>query len=321
MLARTRTEAGHSLTSREVSGRLLSAVAQRQHGVIATWQLADIGLDPDRVLRLRREERIGRLHRGVYAISGVRIGDRGRWLGAVLACGCASALGGRSALVAWGLSEGERGLPSVTSPGNSRPPKGVERCGAALEPDEVRLKDNIPVTSPLRTLFDTAGDLGAAAVERIMATGIENGMFRPLDVGAGLERYRGRRGVATVRRVHLAGLAEMGRTRSHLEETFLAFLDSENLPRPRLNVRMRLAGGEIEADCVWQKERVIAELDGWSTHSGRWSFFRDRRRDRGLAAEGWRTIRITDRDLRGDRAGLAADLRGILGRGLPTSAA
>lgn len=49
---------------------------------------------------------------------------------------------------------------------------------------------------------------------------------------------------------------------------------------------MRVGGEWIECDCLWQRERVIVELDGQATHGTRAAFERNRKRDRTLQAEG-----------------------------------
>ena len=48
---------------------------------------------------------------------------------------------------------------------------------------------------------------------------------------------------------------------------------------------------------MWREQRLIVELDGYATHGTRQAFERDRIRDRTLAAKGWRTIRLTSRQL------------------------
>jgi very-short-patch-repair endonuclease len=67
-----------------------------------------------------------------------------------------------------------------------------------------------------------------------------------------------------------------------------------------------------EADCAWIGPRLIAELDGRATHATRRAFERDRARDRALLVAGWRTTRVTWRQLHGDPDGLAEDLQRLL---------
>jgi len=59
-------------------------------------------------------------------------------------------------------------------------------------------------------------------------------------------------------------------------------------------------------------EVVLAELDGAAFHHPAAAFERDRERDRGLGAAGWRVVRITWRQLHTDAAALAQDLSRLL---------
>ena len=78
-------------------------------------------------------------------------------------------------------------------------------------------------------------------------------------------------------------------TRSEFEREFLRFVKRYGLPIPRVN--HRIAGHE--ADIVFERERVIVELDGYDTHGTRRSFESDRERDAATLAAGYVTIRIT----------------------------
>jgi hypothetical protein len=101
-------------------------------------------------------------------------------------------------------------------------------------------------------------------------------------------------------------------TRSELEVRFLAFLDANRFPRPVSNTWLHAQGTWIECDCVWHPQRVVVELDGRAFHATAAAFERDRARDRRLQAAGWRTVRVTWRQLREHPESLAADLRAIL---------
>jgi very-short-patch-repair endonuclease len=58
---------------------------------------------------------------------------------------------------------------------------------------------------------------------------------------------------------------------------------------------------------------VALELDGRAVHRTPAAFEKDRERDRMLAAENWRTVRVTWRQLTGEPAAVAADLQQVLG--------
>jgi very-short-patch-repair endonuclease len=105
----------------------------------------------------------------------------------------------------------------------------------------------------------------------------------------------------------------VGITQSDLEEVFVEFLDEYGLPRPRLNATLPVRGRLLRPDCMWSEQRLLAELDGREAHGTDKAFESDRWRDRILLVEGWRSTRITWRQLRDERDQIAADLRGLLG--------
>jgi very-short-patch-repair endonuclease len=127
-----------------------------------------------------------------------------------------------------------------------------------------------------------------------------------------LGRYPRRRGTAVLRDLLGEGAKAGGVTRNDFEELFVPLLDSHGLPRPRFNADVFVAGRFVCVDCLWQRERLIVELDGRATHGTRQAFENDRERDRRLMADGWRVIRVTWRQLRNQAPSIAADLRKAL---------
>lgn len=127
-----------------------------------------------------------------------------------------------------------------------------------------------------------------------------------------LERYPRRRGSAVLRAWFRDRAAVRGITRKELERRFQAVLADTDLPRPRLNADVYVRGRFIEADCLWDEQRLIVELDGRESHGTDLAFEKDRERDRLLLVEGWRVTRITWRQLRDDAPTVIADLRRLL---------
>ena len=58
---------------------------------------------------------------------------------------------------------------------------------------------------------------------------------------------------------------------------------------------MRRAGGKVDA--VWDRQRLVVEVDGYRYHRTRAKFERDRRKDGQLLLAGDRMLRITWRQL------------------------
>lgn len=173
------------------------------------------------------------------------------------------------------------------------------------------MEAGIPVTSVSRTQFDLAATLPRRQMERVMNEAEVRGLTSRLSLPHLLERYPGRRGNATLREL-LADEAPGGITRNDFEEDFVAFLDAYRLPRPRFNATVSLRGRFFEADCLWEAQRLMVELDSRAVHGTERAFESDRQRDRILLAEGWRLARITWRQLRHEPEAIAADLRRTL---------
>jgi len=178
-----------------------------------------------------------------------------------------------------------------------------------LPPDEVTVREGIPVTTVPRTLFDLAAVLRPRQLERALNEAEVLRLWDELSLLDLLRRYPRRQGSRTVRAILGAREAGATITRSELEVLFLEFVDWAHLPHPETNVTVE----GFEVDCLWRDARVVVELDGRSSHATLAAFERDRERDRVLLAAGWHPVRVTWRQLALTPHRLAADLRTLLG--------
>jgi very-short-patch-repair endonuclease len=173
--------------------------------------------------------------------------------------------------------------------------------------------DGIPVTSPFRTLFDLAAVLKKRELERALHEAEVREMRDRLSLSMLLERYPGRRGTRNLRAL-LGSNEPGGITRNDFEEAFLALVDSSGLPRPRMNAALAMRERFFEIDALWERQRVVVELDSRTVHGTRKRFESDRRRDRILLAEGWKTMRFTWQQLQNEPHEIVGDLQLALGR-------
>ncbi len=178
------------------------------------------------------------------------------------------------------------------------------------------MERGIPVTSVFRTLFDLAGVLSKRQLERALNEVEVRGLTDRLSLSELMRRHPRHRGAATLREL-LGAKTPGGITRNDFEELFVAFLDAHGLPRPSFNATLPLRGRLLEVDCMWREQGLIVELDGGAVHRTERAFESDRQRDRMLLVEGWRSTRITWRQLRDEPAAIAADLRDLLRAGSP----
>jgi very-short-patch-repair endonuclease len=291
-------------------GPALADLARRQHGVVATKQLLGLGLSKDSIAGREVRGTLHRLHRGVYAVGHTAITRQGRWMAAVLASGDGAVLSHRSATALfriWGSGAGEI---HVTVPRKSRSQRPIHRHFSMLPPDERETVDGIPTTSAVRAVLDLAGERGEAAAESALREMEYLGIHGDVSLPVLVERYPRHRGAAVVE-VCLQRLRDDpgGRLRSDLEERFIAFLDANQITRPRLNHWLTIGDDRFQVDCLWPDARLIVELDDVKSHRTRRAFGADRRRDRKLDAAGYRVVRVTEGQIRNEPAALASDLQ------------
>jgi very-short-patch-repair endonuclease len=290
----------------------IALLAERQRGVVARFQLLAIELSADEIRERVESERLHPLHRGVYAVGHRAVTREGELLAAVLAGGPRAVLSHESAAELWELRLAEGRLIDVTAPtGGKRPGIRFHRC--ALDPSEITKHKGIPVTTPERSIIDIASRLGVARLERVIRQAEYDHLTSPASLTSCLTAHEGARGSKRLREALGLSSETRGITRSKLERRFLALLRKHGLPKPQLNVPIRLPDRWIEADCVWPAQRLIVELDGHRAHGGRHAFESDRARDRALQAVGWDVVRLTWRQVQAENA-LAADLRALLAR-------
>jgi hypothetical protein len=202
--------------------------------------------------------------------------------------------------------------PEVTRPKPFRRQAGIRAHHSPLPDDELEVVEGIPVTSVSRTLLDLAGVITKRQLEQALNEAEVLGLTCRLSVPALLERYPRRGGSAALRALFRDRMAVRGITRRELERRFQAVLADAHISLPRLNAPISVRGRFFEADCLWDEQRLIVELDGRESHGTELAFEKDRERDRLLLVEGWRVTRVTWRQLRDDAPAVIADLRRLL---------
>jgi very-short-patch-repair endonuclease len=233
-------------------------------------------------------------------------------MAAVLSGGGGAVLSHRAAAAHWGIRPSQAKRIEVTAPRKLMSRPGLILHCSFLPADEITTHDAIPVTTVSRTLFDLAGVVPRAHLERAVKEAEIRRLWDSLSLADLLARHPRRPGAAAVR--SLIDEPDTGITRNDFEAAFTTLVERTTLDRPAKNLMLHIAGRWIEADFVWSEQRLIVELDGRATHQTRAAFENDRARDRALVAAGWRVIRVTWRQLRDEPDAVAADLRAALTR-------
>lgn len=231
-------------------------------------------------------------------------------MAAILAAGPGAVLSHRSAARVWGMARWN-GAPEVTRPLKSRAREGIRCHRSAVVGDERTVVDGLTVTSPFRTLLDLAAVLDRAGVRQAFNEIQVRQLTDAVPLSEMLVRHRGRRGIARLSSV-IEEAAPVGVPRNEFEQAFMRLVESSELPLPRLNADLHLNGRFVEIDALWQSQRLAVELDSRSVHGTTVAFESDRRRDRILIANGFRTMRVTWRQLLSEPAAVLADLRQTL---------
>lgn len=289
---------------------VVASMAAGQDGVVSYAQLVAAGLGRGAIHRRARNSRLHRVHPGVYAVGHPGIGYRGRLWAALLYCGPEAVLSHRSAAFMHHLTVGGGSLIHVTVPGSHRTgrPGLVVHRTRNLAAADTGVVDGLPVTSVARTVLDFADGARDHELVRILEQAQRLRVFDMRSFEELLERSRGRRGVAALRRAMAELADDAPDVRSKLERRFLAFCRNRNLLEPALNAVIE----GYTVDAAWPAQKLIAELDSYSYHGQRRSFEEDRKRDMKLQLARQRVVRITDRRLRHEADELECELRALL---------
>ena len=292
--------------------RALAALAARQHGVVARRQLEAAGVTLSMLKTGVARGRLIRLHRGVYAVGHDRLRREGRWMAAVLAVGPDALLSHRDAAALHGLRPpGDHARWEVATSGRAGSTREIRVFRATLAAADRTEVDGIPATSVARTLVDLAGTVPARHLRKALDEAERRRLFDLVAIEDALARTQRRNGPGhAAMRAALRELRSVAvsRTRSELEDRFLALLDAHRIARPRTNHSVQ----GMEVDACWPDRALVVELDGWDAHRTRRAFQEDRLRSNALQRQGWPVLRFTWADVTRRSAEAAATVRAAL---------
>jgi very-short-patch-repair endonuclease len=267
----------------------LAELAGRQHGVVTTEQLEELGFVRSTIAYWAKAGRLHRLHRGVDALGHMAISWEGRCLAAVLARPGAVA---SHVTAAWihGLLRSRPETIHLTAPTRQRVKRDFVVHFATLEPDDRVIVEGIPLTSPARTVLDLAPDQSRRDLERLLQRADDNKLLARRRFDATLTRAGGHPGRGKLADALRTFKPEQVTLRSDLERRFRRLVLAGGLPHPQTNVAVE----GYELDAYWEAEGFAVELDVYATHGSPRSFEADRKREDDLLLAGIELIRVTD---------------------------
>jgi hypothetical protein len=254
------------------------ALAAGQHGVIALFQLYELGFT---LSAIKHRVATGRLHpvrRGVYAVGHPNLTREGEWMAAVLSCGPQAVLSHESAAALWGIRRERTRAIHVTVPRTARHrgtgivPHRPKRLDAR---DLTRCK-NIPVTSPIPTLIDLATRIPDGPLEAAINEADKLDLVDPPTLRRALDARKGQRGVRDLKAILDRSTYVL--THSELERRFVPIAARAGLPRPQ--TQRHLTGFRV--DFYWPDLGLVVETDSLRYHRTAEKQLKDHLRDQKL---------------------------------------
>jgi hypothetical protein len=258
--------------------------------VLSIAQLRTCGLDGHAVTRRVRDGRLHRLYRGVYAVGHRGLTLRGRFRAAVLACGEGAVLSHFAAAAFWGFWTWAERRIDVTVPGGARDFDGLCVHRSRARQRDVLVRDDIPVTTPARTLLDLAAVLPAKGLRSMVRRAEAQRAVSIRQIVDVCDRSPGHHGITRLRAVIADGPAP---TRTDLEDLLLDLLDRGGIERPEINAPMRFGIETIVPDYLWRARGVAIEADSVTWHEHKLTREHDAYKQAQLEAAGLRVLRIT----------------------------
>jgi very-short-patch-repair endonuclease len=304
--------------------RLVADLAGGQRGVVARRQLLSRGVGSRAIERRLRD---GRLHRfvppvdGAYLVGHAAPSAWARETAVLLVCGArggaAEVLGGdvvlshETALAAYGIGAPGPVVHVSVVGGRRLSRAGVRAHGVnALPARHVRNVRGLQVTSPARTLVDVSPRSTPFRLERLLDDARIARIVTDSELDDALRAAPGHRGTKALRQL-LAAERGTGYSRSDAERDLLRIVRDAGLPLPRRNVPIL----GRRRDAVWDAERVVVEVDGWTYHWTPRRTAADDHRDAELHLAGWEGMRLSARTVRERPALVAARIAAALAVG------
>jgi very-short-patch-repair endonuclease len=290
---------------------------REHHGVAPLAALLDMGVSYRTVQRMVQRGELDTMLPGVYR---TRQWPRGthQQMAAACARNPAALVAFTSALTEWKV----RGTPDtgvhVLVPHGVTPEMDgiiVHRCRRIDRVDIVERSDGIRLTSPPRSLFDSADILGFKATrsaleqllnERVCTLGTFNDTFARL-------AHPNRPGTRTTTLVLRSRPVWLRALQSDLEQRVFDEITAQGLPVPIAQCPVELPNGRtIHLDFGWREWKVGLEVDDPAWHAGFEDRHRDMQRDRKAATVGWIVPRVSKIDVDHGLRDAISDVRTIV---------
>ena len=286
-------------SSSDPAARTVPEVALRQGGVFTRQQALDEGWTP-RQVRRRTESGSWRRLAGKALVHRAQEPDALAWAWAVGVTWPDAVVSHRTAGLLHGfpLPRTDAGVPEVA---HAIAPRGRRRAFAIrahevpFGADDVCFLEDLAVTSARRTAVDCLADATSEDALRLWAWLSTRKILTRAELSAEVLARTGRHGTPTL--VRLLGTISTGAV-SVAELRLHRLLRRAGLTGWTANTEIQVGGRVIAvADVLFPAERLVLEVDGWSSHGTREAFVADHRRQNALHRAGYLVLRFTWDDL------------------------
>lgn len=271
-------------------------------GIVARSALQAAGISDHEIIGRLERGSLRLVHPGVYATFGRPLDYGARTLAACLAAGGGAVASHRTAVSMWGLLEGEQPI-DITAPRQSHPvPRGIVlHRPNQLRPCDVTVRQQVPITNPLRSLLDAGVELPRYVVGDCVERALVNRLVTVKGLRVILAELggRGRAGTAALRN-HLDQRALGDRRPESMIEPLMARLLYADLGIGPIEYQPTLVldGTTMRPDFLVTRARAIVEIDGLDAHASRLALDRDLTRQNLLVRHGYLVLRYTTTSLR-----------------------
>lgn len=270
-----------------------------QHGLIAVWQLYQLGLARWQIRSIRERGQLVSCRRGVLQLAGTPESPQRPLLAACLAVGPEAVASHWAAASLLGLKGCAAGTLEITIPRWRRTRLEGVRIHKVTDPlakeDRTR-HEGVPVTSPSRTILDLSStEASPWLVERMADDAGVRKLLTWQDMAATLERagplHRGRSVLVPILE---ARRHEWGqRFDSLLELRISRVLRAAGTPPGAMHHLVDTPGGIYEIDFAWPDRQAGLDAHGFEPHGTRSALDHDARRGLWLLRAGWHIVVVT----------------------------
>lgn len=297
----------------------LLSIAEGQYATFSLRQAREAGVTQDMLDDRRAGGELVSPHRAVYMIAGAPRSWEQSLMAACLAGGSGTVVSHLAAahlweLLALGDPPIEISIPRPRSPRFGRGLVVVHRQ-LDLTPNQTTIRRRLPVTNPLRTMVDAAGQVDEQTMQDALDAGIAQRLFTIKAVDSMRARLAkpGKNGTGKLKALIDAQVLT-DQSRTVLEARMGRLWRRFGLPAYAFQYTIRGPDGRFVArpDFVIVESKIIVEVDGWGSHSSPTAVDADSRREHKLLALGWIVLRFSWWRIKNEPAAVAEEIAAVI---------